>query len=602
MATIKGAVNEKVFTLSRWLGLNQADDGDTVLKMGEAANMRNFRITRTGHLQKRPGTLTQVNLNKHYPIKGLWHGWVNREEVVIGACDGKLYSFLSPAGEWQSVELGSVNTAGDVHLFGFSEKLYILTLNEYKEWDGTNLSDVIGYRPLVRISAPPEGGGDDLENINRLNGQRRMWFSPDGEGAVFTLPEKSLSSIDYVKNTATGAAITDWTGSTTDGTVTFEEAPAEGVNSIEIGWTVTVSYRQQVTNMRFSEFYNASQDTRVFLYGDGSNRCIYSGIDYDGIPRADYFPDLYEARVGDANTPITAMIRHYSTLVCFKTNSTYSISYGDITLSDGTLTAGFYVTPVNRSIGNAADGQVQLVLNNPRTLYGYDLYEWKNSSYYSSNLTSDERQAQVISNRINSALSDFNIPECVCYDDNLEQEYYICYNGQALVNNYISDAWYVYTDMDIQCMTRAGEHLVFGTSDGKIKELAYSYTSDDGEAIDCYWESGAMSFGQDFMRKYAAMLWVGVAPEIKTRLTVTAKTDRTSELAEKGIEEEITLFDDIDFADFEFGFNTTARMKRMKIKAKKFVFYKLCFKCRNDDAHATVLGTDIKVRFTGYAK
>lgn len=122
MATITGAVNEKIFTINRWLGLNQIEDGDTQLKMGEAANAWNWRITKDGHLQKRPGSLTVVDLEKAFPIKGLWSGYVNKIHVLLGACDGKLYSFRSNAGEWQSVELGSVDTTGGVHIFGFSEK------------------------------------------------------------------------------------------------------------------------------------------------------------------------------------------------------------------------------------------------------------------------------------------------------------------------------------------------------------------------------------------------------------------------------------------------------------------------------------------------
>ena len=58
MASISGSTGEKTFTLKAFLGLHQNPDGDTKLKFGEAAAMRNFRITREGNLQKRPGTRT----------------------------------------------------------------------------------------------------------------------------------------------------------------------------------------------------------------------------------------------------------------------------------------------------------------------------------------------------------------------------------------------------------------------------------------------------------------------------------------------------------------------------------------------------------------
>lgn len=129
--------------------------------------------------------------------------------------------------------------------------------------------------------------------------------------------------------------------------------------------------------MTNAEIFLGAQDNAVFLYGNNTNEALYSSIDYWGQPRADYFPDLNEVAVADENTPITAMIRHYSQLICFKSNSTYILHFGMITTALGDNEYGFYVTPVNKAIGNAALGQVRLVLNSPYVLFGNDLYEWK---------------------------------------------------------------------------------------------------------------------------------------------------------------------------------------------------------------------------------
>jgi len=597
--------SEKVFTINRWLGLNQSEGGDTQLRMGEASNCRNWRITKDGYLQKRPGTLTVVNMSGAYTVKGLWSGYVNKVHMLLGACNGKLYSYISAAGEWQTVELGSVSTTGSVHIFGFGGKAYILANNQYKVWNGTTLSDVVGYIPLVMISAPPAGGGESLEAINRLNGKRRMWFSPDGTATVFQLPEKGqyMTSIDSVTSLS-GGTLPTYTVSTDNGTVTFTEAPARGTNSIEVSWTMSTNYRQQVTNMKYSELYNDTQDTRVFLYGDGSNKAIYSEVDYDGNPTAEYFPDLNEIAIGDANTPITAMVRHFSTLVCFKSSSAYSIRYGSITLEDGTVTAAFYSNPVNREIGCEALGQACIVQNSPRTLHGRDVYEWKSTSSKTGTLSDDERQAKAISDRINSMLEMFSIPNCVCFDDNTEQEYYICQGGNCLVHNYNVDAWSYYTGLDIVCMTRHGDKLVFGTSDGKIKQISYAYTSDDGSSIDCYFESGSMDFGKSFMRKYASNVWMGIAPESTTKFDFTVITDRSDGLAEKSIDQSMSVFDfsDVDFDKMDFGPDIRPKIHRFKIKAKKFVYYKLIIKSDNSDAHATVVAFNVRVRYSGWAK
>ena len=74
--------------------------------------------------------------------------------------------------------------------------------------------------------------------------------------------------------------------------------------------------------------------------------------------------------IGDENTPITAMIRHYSRLLAFKEDSAYSVQYGTVTNAEGKILPAFYWTQVNKAIGNIAPGQVRLVDNSPYTCLG----------------------------------------------------------------------------------------------------------------------------------------------------------------------------------------------------------------------------------------
>lgn len=113
--------------------------------------------------------------------------------------------------------------------------------------------------------------------------------------------------------------------------------------------------------------------------------------------------------IGDENTPITAMIRHYSRLLAFKEDSAYSVQYGTVTNAEGKILPAFYWTQVNKAIGNTAPGQVRLVDNSPYTLFGESVYTWENNSSYSSNLTIDERQAKRISDLVWKALQDFDL-------------------------------------------------------------------------------------------------------------------------------------------------------------------------------------------------
>ena len=690
MATIRSSSREKVFSCKAWLGLHESPDGDTKLKFGEAANIRNWRITRDRNLKVRPGedvisglcrsysllvasTVEDARIDNDtssvltmYPtasaadgkitlsgasvsvksdsasqyagyywretkfkvwllvscdsvngqhiwkmkrvravaasanprVAGLWQGLVNGTEYVLAACDGKLWKLYD--GEWKKEEIGDVDTTQTVRIFGFSGSAYILDGKKYRQWDGTTYGEVTGYVPLVLVSALPSGSGTELEQVNKLSDKRRAQYSPDGKATVFQLPETGLASVDSVRKNA--QAVTGWTADAEKGTVTFSEAPEAGTNTIEITYSTGISFRSQVEAMRFSELYNGAQDTRVFLYGDGSNQVFYSGLDTDGKARADYFPDLNVANIGEANTPVTGLIRHYSRLIAFKTESTYSISYSTITLEDGRVTAGFYITPVNRTIGNAAMGQVMLVSNSPRTLHGQDCYEWSNVSRYSSNLSSDERQAKRISDRVYETLSGMDAERCVCWDDDYSQQYFIAFGKTALVHNYAADAWYYYSNFDAVCFLSFRGELYFGTSGGELRKLDDGERSIAGEEIDAYWESGSIDFGEDFRRKYIAQIWVGLKPTENSEVIVTVQTDRKSVYAEKVVQRKMASFANADFTDWSFETNYKPFMQRLKIKAKKVTYYKMVFKSRSDTTGATVVALDMRVRYNGYVK
>ena len=600
MARIVGNSGASVFQIRKFLGLNENEDGDTRLAMGEAAESRNWRVTAGGSLQIRPGTRTLCAFTS--PVRGLWSGNVAGADVLVCAADGQLWKLELEGVPTEATRrsLGSLTDA-PTEFFGYGEKLYILNGVEYKVWDGETLSDVEGYCPLVSVSNTPTGGGTALEQVNKLTGARRARFSPDGEATVFQLPEKGLLRLDYVKDVATGATLeaSGYAADMAAGTVTFTTAPEKGTNSLEIGWTMADSGRAQVCAMRFAEIFNGATDNRVFLYGDGTNRCIYSGLDGSGRPTAEYFPDLNELAAGEANTPITGLVRHFSRMLVFKTNATYAVSYDTITRADGAATAGFYVTPINRVIGSVAPGQCRLVLNNPRSLHSGSVYEWKSANGY---LTADERQAKRISERIRSTLGSLDLQNAYVFDDEYSQEYYIVSGDLALVHNYTQDAWYIYTRFPAACMTRYAGELYMGTVDGRLSHISRQYRSDDGAPIDAFWRSGSISFERSWKRKYTSVIWVAMMPETGARVVVTARSNRKSTYPDKVLSYGLAAFEPVDFGHWSFGTNRQSQVRRVKLKVKKYTYYQLVFESNSSAGTATIVGTDIQVRYSGNVK
>ena len=607
MANIAASNPGSILKIKDFLGLNQNPDGDTNIKTGELSEMRNFKITRDKHLQIRPGTKTIMTVRDAWNASdsttenprlcGTWYGKVGEAYHLLVAFGGVVFDVDKESGSAKSI---GTCTQDDTTFFGFESNVYLLNGHEYLFWDGkedTSFQEVDPYVPTVITASTPLASGATFENVNRLTNKRKAQYSPDGTSKDFYLPESEVTSVLSVE----GTDIT-YTLDAAKGKVTFASAPTAGVNTLTITYTKGDGAADEVKKMRFAELFNGTTDSRIFLYGDGSNKTIYSGVNYKtGRPDASYFPDLYEASIGEANTPITAMIRHYSRLLVFKTNSAWSMQYEITGLATGGVTAAFYVTPVNRQIGNSAPGQVQLLENNPLTLFEKSIYQWRATST-SGNITSDNRNASRISDRVAVALDAFDLEKTKVFNRLTQNEYWFLYGGTALILNYAADAWYRYTNMDFADMAEIGGELYGFRSDGGIVHVSRSYRNDDGEDIDAYAATGSMDFDKDWLLKYSPMIFVAIQPESGARIAVTVETNRRSDYPEKVVAANLATFFHMDFAHFSFGTNRKPQVRRVKMKVKKATFYKLIFKSKSSSATATVLETDVQLRYAGNVK
>lgn len=591
MANIVSTSETKIYQIKAWLGLNESPDGDTHMKVGEAAVMRNFRITAENHLQIRPGYGPICTLSEGNKVQGMWTGYVKGVFHIVAACGGHLWD-IDVSGK-SAADKGEIDDSA-TFFFGFSEKLYILTGAEYYSWDGENTVSVVeGYIPIVSTAVPPAGGGTVLEQINLLTGKKRAQFSPDGSAKTFQLPETEIDEVISVEGTEV-----EYTTDTEKGTVTFNTIPEKGVNTITITWRKGEGERADVTGMRYAEMFNGEADSRVFFYGNGTNKAIYSGLDEDGKPTAEYFPSMNELSVDAANTPITAMIRHYDRLLVFKQDSTFSCSYSTLTMDGDSVIPAFYVSSLNRSVGNSAPGQAVLVQNAARTVFGRSVYTWS----LASNSVRDERNAKVISDRVATRLATFDLTNALCFDDDWNQEYYIFCDNQAVIHNYQTDTWYYYTNLPVACVVSVKDALYFGTPDGRIMEFSRKYRNDDKQDIDAYWESGSMDFDMDWRRKYSSTIWICLKPESQAAFYATAQSNIKSDYPDKLISAGLSTFLNVDFNHWSFGTNRKPQLIRAKLKVKKATYYKLIFYSVSASATATILSADIQVRYTGNVK
>lgn len=516
-------------------------------------------------------------------VKAIWSGYVGDKEYIVAACTGHLWRLNKlENGQWEKGAIGQILTNKNVCIFGFDGKLYVLDSQSYYCWDGETFGEVEGYIPTIGVATSPAGETTLLERVNLLTNKRRQLFSADGSSTVYQLAENNLLEVNSVY--IDGELAEGYDLSLSAGTITFKSAPKKGSDNVEVIYSVYGLYenRHKVAQMRYAEFYNGVNDSRVFLYGDGSNVCLYSEPLYTtGRASAEYFPDLNEIGVGDSNTPLTSLIRHYDRLLAFKSGGgAYSIYYDSITLADGSLTAGFYCNSVNRSIGNDALGQACLVENQPRTIDGKSIYEWKSAG--GGYMTNDQRNAERISDKVRASLESFAPDKCTMFYDKYAHEFYCVYDGTAIVQNTANEAWYIYTAFPALCMINYRDKLYYGSPEGELVEVGEEYTADGTSPIDCYWESGSLSFGRDWMEKYSPEIWVGLNQEPNAEIEVGIMTDK-----DELIKETVSLESDREMPT----------MVRKRLKGRKFTFYKLIFATNSNKTTATVAAVDIKAKY-----
>lgn len=620
----------RMFTVDKFLGINEAADGYTELKMGQASKMENWAITDAFNLTVRPGiqAIDFAGERDPAPILAAWAGFSGDTEylVIVDILDGtdRIWLFAKDENGKYGIAYSQEGALGltqaeeaMVKIFSFNGELYIMSRNGTVMFRDGAFAPEEPYVPLVVTGASPSGGGTMLENLNLLSALRRIDYNADGEALAYVLPEEATGVTNIAIDNEEQVIEDVGTFDTESHTFTFATAPVKGVGNVEFTYTADETAaeenRLRIAACTLVEAYNGSTDTRLFVAGNGTNMCYYTGLPQSGAATALYFPAMNEVAVDMSGSPITGLQRHYAKLLVFKPDGAYTITYEPVTLTDGSTIAGFYLRAANREFGNEAMGQVQTVDNFPRTISRGGLYEWRvTSSYYR-----DERYAVRVSDPIEKSLKGVDPAKIVTCDDNHSKTYYIFLNdenGTVLVNRYAlskEGIWCVYRSelcKNVRFAMMHGGTMAFAAGedlyyfDDSAVTDAPAERGGERRTIRAVWESGYMSFGTDFRRKYSSKIYISMLPEASSGMTVTAATDRRESYMEKTIGSNLFSFGRMDFKHFSFSMNNTPKIRRVQLKVKKFVYYKLIFKVEEFGTQATVLGYDQQVRYSSMVK
>jgi hypothetical protein len=594
MATIRTRAKKPPTTIDQFLGINEDTSGDTQLQLGESPNMVNYRLTENYKLRKREGYTQLFASLGLYEIRGMWEGKLNGTNYLLFAANGNLYSH--DLGTGANTSLGALTDA-KTFFFSFDSKVYMLNGSEYKYYDGTTFGDVAGYIPLIATATPPAGGGSANEQINQLTGKKRQTFSADGTETVYQVAETSLASVDVVKvNGVTKTAGTDYTVDLATGKVTFSAAPAQGVDNVDIQWTKNNHDRTTVTENLFAMFFGGKNDTRVFFYGDGTNEYYFTGL-ANGVPSAEYVPVNNYRKISSSEFQITDIERQHDRQIIYTDGGETWYSYYDpITDVDGNVIPDFPTFPLNDSIGNIAIGQAQLIQNNPFSIQN-GVYEWIATE------VRDERNAMYKSKRVQPSLDEEDLTKAITVDWEARREYWLAIENRIWIYNYRLDAWYRFETADnITCFLVKGKDMYIGTPNGQIMKFDRDVRTDNGVVVTGKWEMNFYDFNAEWLRKFLTEMWIALKPELKSGVDITYQTDRDGSSDTYTATYKLATFTNADFADWSFSTSYNPQPFRFKIKAKKFVYFKLILTNDSDKEKLTVLSINLPVRFGSKVK
>ena len=296
---------------SNFKGIDAREGEISLNRSPDALNMyRNYKSSNL--LETRPDIELLTTFDN--PVYGLFFYEVGLIDQLIVHSGTKLYKIVN--GTKTELKASGMKPAKS-YFFVYNNILYIKDGLNYLQYDGSTLSDVIGYIPTTSISRLPKGGGTIYEDVNMLSDYRKNTFVGDGTSVDYYLDSPTIDGIYEVKvNGVAKTYETDFTYDASTGVVTFTIAPAvpltDGQDNVEITYRKVVSgYKDRILKCTLLTVF----DNRVFFSGnqDYPNVVWHSSLDDPG-----YVSDLDYYNEGLDLAQVKALVAGNNALWVFK--------------------------------------------------------------------------------------------------------------------------------------------------------------------------------------------------------------------------------------------------------------------------------------------
>ena len=166
--------------------------------------------------------------------------------------------------------------------FIYNGTFYIKDGKNYLQYDGTTISEVVGYIPTTTMSKSPMGDGKTFQDANMLSGIRKNTFVADGESRTYQVDAESFDSDYTVRTWVNDKENFNFTVDSSKGQVTFSVAPPKPDTDGQDN--VVIQFKKSVANAK-DKIFNCTLlqvfDNRVFFSGnpDYPNMLWHSSLD-----------------------------------------------------------------------------------------------------------------------------------------------------------------------------------------------------------------------------------------------------------------------------------------------------------------------------------
>jgi len=203
--------------------------------------------------------------------------------------------------------------------FVYENVWYFKDGKNYLKYDGSTISEVVGYIPTTSIARKPKSGGTKHEDVNMLSDYRINTFLADGNSKEFWLDSKNIDS-DYspiVK--VDDKVVSNYTVNYAEGKIIFNDVVSEpltdGQDNVSVQYKKTVTnYRKSILGCTLLQVF----DNRVFFSG---NKEYPNVVWHCSLNDPSYVSDLDYYREGLDDAEIKGIVAGNNALWVFRAPS-----------------------------------------------------------------------------------------------------------------------------------------------------------------------------------------------------------------------------------------------------------------------------------------